>query len=64
MGKSYSNNDSKELFSNSSTSSPAPKIAPFFIAVTKSLVTTLFPLAVFINQKGFENCFIKSALIN
>ena len=42
--------DSKERFSYSSTSKPAPIIFPLLIAWTKSEVTTHLPRAVFNNQ--------------
>ena len=53
------NKFSKDSFSYSRTSSPAPSTFPDFKAETKSFVTTLFPLEVLMNQKGFAKELIK-----
>src|SRR5680860_1203102 len=54
---------SKDDFSYSSTSSPAPKILPDFKAATKSSVTTHFPRAVFKSHNGFWNLPMNSVSI-
>ena len=56
------NRFSKDDFSYSKTSKPAPSICPDFKAETRSEVTTLLPRAVFMSQNGFLNPFIRSLL--
>lgn len=48
-------NPSKELFSYSNTSNPAPSTLPVFSAFIKSALTTAEPLPVFSSQIGCVN---------